>query len=264
VTNKILIIPVGLYIERVWKSIVRSGADKIYLITDSKPEYEVTEEAASEIEKRIQKANLIAKVTKKKADLSSRQEVYKILIAIIERERAENPYIRTIIDLTSTTKVLMLAASNLAGAYGIMLTYTPGTKKLSKTFIRELYQVHREDLGGEVQEIEPVFSIPEGNPLTKDEIRILHKLDQGAYPSIIQLIRELADQEGIEKVVDAYEKNMLRTIRELERKGLTKSRELGRTKQIELSDVGKGVVMGLNEAEQALEKDHLQPLLQMK
>lgn len=259
--NRVLIIPVGYYRERVWKSIVRSGADKIYLIIDQKPEYKVTKEVAFEIEKRIKKANLIARVLKKQADLSSRPDVYRILIGIIERERAENPDVKLIVDLTSTTKIVLLGASNLAGAYGVTLTYVPGTKKLSEDFIRKLYETQKDDIGGEIQEIEPVFSIREGNPLVKDEISVLYKLDLKTYQSIIELIKELAAEEGIKTLKDAYEKNMLRTIRGLERKGLINSREWGRAKQIELSEIGKGAVKGLKEADHSLRKSHLMPLI---
>ena len=260
--NKVLVAPVGIYQQRVWKSIVRSGADKIYLISDSKPEYSITKTIADTLEKEIT-TKLMAEVLQKEADFSKLEDIYRVFIGIIERERAENPDVKMILDVTSTTKEATIIASNLASPYKITISYVPGKGKISKEIVEKRYQLEKDDLGGEIQEILPALSMPEGSALSKEEAKVLYKIAKKHYESFNELIEELSEEEGIHSVSDAYKKRLLRTAQDLEGKRLIKSEERGRVKLVELTEEGKGIVKGLIEANEELKKERLKPLLEL-
>lgn len=257
--SKVLICPVGIYLERVWKSIVRSGADKIYLISDTKPEYRIIKEVRSRLEERIK--NLNSKVIKKEADFSSLEDIYRVFVGIIERERAENPYVRIQIDLSSTTKMAWHVASNLAASYGLTLTYVPGVKKLAAETIKKRYETQKDDPGGDVQELTPALFTYKEEPLSKDEVRVLYKIENKYYESVNRLIEELADDEGKE-FTKAYEKRFLRVVHDLEEKKLVSGMERGRVKVVRLTGVGRGVVKGLREADKCLKEEGLKSLIE--
>lgn len=258
--RKTLIAPVGIYQERVWKSIIRSGADKVYLITDSKEEYEITKKVADELASRTKKL-LMADPTIVSADLSDIKDIYRTFIYIVEKERVRDPSVEIILDTTAATKKAWHVASNIASAYGCLVSYVPGKKKMSKALIEERYEVEKDDPGGEVEVLLPALSIPTGNPLSDEEIKVLWKLKNKTYGSVIELIEELAKEEQLDKLNDAYEKRILRIVRDLETKRLLiGEKETTRTKRVRLTREGEGIAQGLIEANEALKREGM-PLI---
>jgi hypothetical protein len=254
----VLVIPVGIYQERVWKSIIRSGAQKIYLMTDQKPEYSVTENVAKVLRTRISKM-LMADVVEMKADFSDIESIYRVLIYAIEKERSEDPFVEILLDTTSTTKEAWHAASNLADAYGYTVSYVPGVQKISKETVEKRYEMEKDDPGGEVDSFLPTLSMPTGNPLSDSEMSVLCKIRGKTYNSVSDLIAELAKQEGLNQVDDAYEKRFLRVVRCLEDKRLLiGAKGNGRTKSVQLTKEGRGVAEGLIEAKVFSEVGRLQ------
>ena len=247
-TRRVLLIPVGVYQERVWKSIVRSGAQRIYLLWDSKPEYSVTEDVADGLEKRV-KDTLMAEVIKNKADFSDVEDIYRIFTYVIEIERGEDPFVEILLDTTSTTKEAWHVASNLADAYGYPIVYVPGMLKISEKIVRRRYELEKDDPGGEVQVFLPTLSMPTGNPLNESESMVLCKIGEKTYDSVSGLIQELAKNEGMTQVDDAYEKRFLRVVRDLEEKRLLiGAKANGRTKSIQLTKEGRGIARGLTDS----------------
>jgi hypothetical protein len=247
-TRKVLVIPVGIYQERVWKSLVRSGAQRIYLIWDSKPEYCVTKDVARDLETRI-KGTLMADVIKIEADFSDIEDIYRVFTYVIEKERSEDPFVQVLLDTTSTTKEAWHVASNLADAYGYAIAYVPGMQKISEKVVRKRYELEKDDPGGEVEIFLPTLSMPTGNPLSESEISVLCKVGEKMYNSVSDLIVELAKHEGLSQVDDAYEKRFLRVVRGLEeRRLLIGAKANGRTKSIQLTKEGRGIAKGLIDA----------------
>jgi len=253
-TKRVLIIPVGIYQERVWKSIVRSGAQRIHLIWDSKPEYSITEKVAKELRKRVSET-LMAGVIESNADFSDVEDIYRVLICSIERERSEDPFVEIALDTTSTTKEAWHVISNLADAYGYAISYVPGIQKMSEETVRKRYGLEKDDSGGEVEIFLPTLSMPTGNPLSDSEASVLCKIGGRTYNSVTDLIEELAKEAGLDKVIDAYEKKFLRVVRDLEEKRLLiGAKANGRTKSIQLTREGRGIAKGLSEAKICLEE----------
>jgi len=254
--RKTLIAPVGIYQERVWKSIIRSGADKVYLITDSKQEYEVTTKVASELAVRSKELLMVNPVIVS-ADLSDIKDIYRAFIYIIEKERFENPSVDIILDTTAATKKAWHAASNIASAYGYTVSYVPGKKKISRSLVEERYKAEKDDPGGDVEVLLPALCIPTGNALSKDEIKVLCKLANKSYNSVTELIEELEKEEQLDKPKNAYEKKILRIVRGLEDKKVITGEEIGRTKRIRLTNEGEGIARGLIELDKELKKKGL-------
>lgn len=242
--SKVLIVPAGLYEKRVWKTIVRSGADKIYLIYDSKPEYKITKEIADKLARQI-KGTLMAKVISKKADFSNIEDIYRVFVYLIEKERLENPFIDITLDTTSTTKEAWHVASNLANAYGCSISYVPGISKISEGAVKKRYELEKDDPGGKHKLLLPTLSIPAVSPLTEDEIRVLNKVVSKSYGSVSELIEDLAKENGASSIDDAYRKRIMRVVRGLEEKRLIMTEERGRTKTMWLTVEGKGIAKGL-------------------
>lgn len=247
-TKKVLVIPVGIYQERAWKSIVRSGAQRIYLITDSKPEYSVTKNVAQLLGTRIDET-LMADVVRMEADFSDIEDIYRVLIHTIEKERSEDPFVEILLDTTSSTKEAWHVASNLADAYGYVVSYVPGVQKISEEIVQKRYEMEKDDPGGEVVIFLPTLSMPTGNPLSDSEVSVLCRIRGKTYNSVSELIEELAKQEGLDRVDDSYEKRFLRVVRSLEEKRLLVGlKGNGRTKSVQLTKEGKGIAKGLIDA----------------
>jgi hypothetical protein len=244
--QKVVIAPVGIYEERVWKSILRSGAQKVYLIYDKKPEYEITRRVAKDLAERVVKTLMIEAI-ELGADFADLEDIYRVLIFAIEKERRENPFVEIVLDTTASTKKGWHAAANIANAYGYVISYVPGRKKVSKNIVEKRYQLEKDDLGDEVEILQPALSIPSRSPLSEDEIAVLCKLKSKMYSSITQLIDDIVKERGTLKD-NSVEKRFLRVVRDLEEKKLLISEKgNGRTKSIQLTREGRGVATGLSE-----------------
>jgi len=250
--SKILIAPVGLYEQRLWKAIVRSGAERIYLITESKSEYKITKTIAENLEKRI-KTDLVAEVERKEADFSKFEDIYRVFVGIIEKEKAVDRNARIILDVTSTTKEAALVATNLASLYNLTISYVPGRKKVSAEFVERRYQYEKDDPGSEYTELFLALSGIRWSGFNNDELKVLYKVANERFESVNDLIGKLSE-EGINSKDEAYKKRILRAVHALEEKGLILGEEIGRAKMIELTDVGKGIIEGIKEASEDLEK----------
>lgn len=258
--RKVLIAPVGIYKQRVWKSIVRSGADKVYLISDSKPDYEITADVAHELEEQTRTNLTGISIVRREADFADIRDIYRAFVAAIERERAENPYVEITLDATSTTKEAYFAACNLAISYDLEISYVPGAKKTSEKIVRQRFEMEKGDPGGQIRKMLPTLWIPKGNPLREDHMRVLCKIVDNSYNSINDLVENLGKDEGVVPS-DAYKKRFLRSILDLEQMRLVRSKEIGRVKLIAPTDEGKGIARGIKEAARDLERNGIKPVI---
>jgi len=244
----VFIAPVTTYEGRVWKSLVRSGADKIYLIKEKRESFK---EAADEITKSLkQNATKYLMISgnnidiSREVDLSKPEETYEAFTEIIEREKSREGKI--LIDVTSATMEASVTALSLAKLYGnVEVWYTPPSESISKEAIKkrvEILKAEKTDLGGEPIRMD---KFPSGK-LISDEIRALLKINEhGSYNSIVEFANELGVGTGKKDTKDARQRYWTRLINELEEKGLVEIGISGRASSIKLTNIGLGVSKGI-------------------
>ncbi len=259
--RKALIAPVGTYEQRLWRAISKSGADSIYLITESKPEYEITKTIASNLETRI-KENLFCKIERKDANFSSFQDIYRVFVGIIETERQIDPSVRITLDVTSTTKESALVAANLAGLYNLTISYVPGgAKKDSKEIIEQRYRLLKDDPGSDYKEVSL------GRPgvwckFSEEEQQLLYKIgEKKVFNSVSDLISSQLEVADLKNAESGDKKRLQRIVDDLEEKGIISCEEYGKNKSLKPTEAGEGIYLGLKEANEMLKAKGKQALV---
>lgn len=251
-----MIVPVGLYQERVWRSITRSGANRIYMLLDSKPEYIAEDMVYRELEGRIKQMGLPdINVIKKQADLTSFEDIYRVYTEIIVKERTLDSTVKLVLDVTSCPREVTLVVPSLATTYGTEVTFVPGKEKVTKPAVDDQYRHQKDDSGGDYKEFTPGQT-----ELSVDEIAIMSKYYQQAisgrrYNSVNDVIKEIGEARGKRILPDAEKKRYLRVVRELESRRLLTSSSVGRTKTIDLTEIGRGLIRGITEADAELKRE---------
>lgn len=255
--RKVLIAPVGTYEQRLWRAIGKAGADCVYLITESKSEYEITKTIAKNLEKQIKKAFPFESVETKEADFAAFDDIYRVFVGIIETERAIDPNVRVILDVTSTTKESTLVATNLASLYNLTISYVPGgVKKDSKELIEQRYHQLKDDMGSEYKEISLGLPGIGWSKFSAEEMKLLYEISQekNNIDSVSTLIGKHLGVADLKTVDSADKKRVQRAVYSLEEKGLISGEEAGRAKTLELTEAGNGVILGIKEADAELRK----------
>jgi predicted transcriptional regulator len=249
--HRVLIAPVGLYKARLKKVIERSKASKVYLISEKKPEYSISNDVASELQSEMKK-NGIEVVVREKADFFDLYDIYRVFTKIITLERTKEPNAGIVIDITSAAKKATLLIGSMVQLYGgITVSYVSGKEKISKKVVTERYRLEGADEGGLYEEID-LLSLgitPITIGLSDIEKRILYKtrIKEG-YSSISDLIQDIKKGQNANQRIGAYKRKVVRIIHELEGRGLLKTSAVGRAKPFKLTTVGRGLIDGIMEA----------------
>jgi len=256
VPTSVLILPVGLYHRRVWKSLIRSGAQKIFLLTGKGPYKDATTDFAKRIEADI-RAYLMPKNPKtavkiKEVDFSNPKEIYRTYARIIQSERKEDKDTRIIIDVSSTPMEGALASTLLGELYTADISYVPPklkrTDEIVARRIKELTE-EQEDEGEEPIVVE----VGRWQGLEPDEVQALRKIyDNGgrAYGSMTEFIRSIAEDEKPKRdPADlAYKRAWIRVIHRLQEKGLVRILDTeGPAKPFRITEAGEGVLEGIRD-----------------
>ena len=261
-SDKVAIVPIGLYKERVLKAIARSGANRVYMLLDDKPEFEVEKEVFSELEERLKGLGLRdMEIIKKTANLTQDRDIYRVYVGLIKKERREDPNVKFVLDVTACPKEVTLIVQSLANAYGATVAHVPGKEKITKKIIDERYKIEKEDPGGDYTEVHYGFT-----DVTQDEIMVLQKcydkrVSGLVYGSVNDMISEIAKDQRVKQPSDAYRKKYLRIVRNLAERQLLTSVASGRTKSVDLTDIGLGVIEGIRDASPQLGKGGKDPLV---
>jgi hypothetical protein len=252
----VLIAPIGYYQNRLAKSILRSAADKVYLIKAEGPELlkKYTADVADEFKKRYGKMLTIN--DEESADFQNAMKVYKVFAKIIETEKLVDLNSEFIIDSTSTTMPGHIAASLIAQLYDLKISYVYPQEKLSRLnslrmddFLRET-EVERLDPGGEYLQYKLKTA-----PFGEEETMILERMSQKEYDSIRSLVSAIG-REAQRVSPGATKKYWGRIVHELQDLGLV---ELSgeRRKSPRLTGRGQKLVEGIMKArEKAKKKKH--------
>lgn len=252
-TNKVLILPVGLYRKRVWKSLVRSGAQKVYLLSGKGAYEDQTNKFAQELESDVRGYLMPrepkASVLQRSVDFEKQKEVYRAYAKIIQMERKKDSNAHIIIDITSTTMEATIASTRLAQIYGAELSYVP--PKLKRT--EEIVKKRIEELSDEQKdEGEEPISVELGKwgGLEAVEVEALRNICAGGqrtYESITEFIHSVTSgNEPKRKASAAQKRHWIRVIHRLEEKGLIRILDkAGAVKPFAPTEAGEGVMAGI-------------------
>jgi hypothetical protein len=247
--------PVGYYESRLAKSILKSAADKVYLIRAEAPKVlkEYTAKVVDEFKEKFGKMLIID--GEESADFLDAMEVYKVYSKIIEAEKLIDPNTEFIIDVTSTTKEGTIAATLIAQLYNIKISYTFPQKKLSWLNSPNM-DMEKFKTETEIERLDPGGKYLQYNlkalPLGEEEIMILEKMAQKEYDSIRSLVNAIG-KEAQRATPGATKKYWGRIVRELQDIGLV---ELSgeRYKRPTLSERGRKLVEGIKEGREVVKK----------
>ena len=251
--RKILIAPVGVYERRLWKAIVRFGPNSIYFIKEGKTGYSRESEEIWKLLAENAKKYLMLKEEDmhvvEGVDLGDFAQVYETLTRIIETERSPDRDARVVVDVTSTPKVVAIAAAVLGRLYDIEISYVPPLEKITEHAIdtrRESIAIERTDEGGDYI----LIPTAKGRGLEDDELRALVEIgNHGSYPSMNDLIRDIARGDGRSQLDGAYRRRWIRVFHDLQEKNLIELRDGdGLTKPLDLTPLGRGVLKGAQAA----------------
>ncbi|MDG6904490.1 MAG: hypothetical protein JRN20_01750 [Nitrososphaerota archaeon] len=244
---KVLLMPVGFYQERLWKSILKSAANRIYFIIDSKEPFAKFERSVlSELKKRIIHSRLPdTEIYEVSGDMTNTEEIYKVYIGILGKESKLNLGAEFILDLTASSKQLTLIVSELWRAYGGFISIVPGQSKLKESVMKERLTNERDDPGASYIELRPVFTKP-----SDEETYVLSKYFERErtgkpYASVMEAIQDLLDKKKGEDILGKVKKKYLRIVREMVSKGLLTSNTIGRSKSVGLTELGRGIIEGI-------------------
>jgi hypothetical protein len=250
--EKILIAPVGMYKERLRKSILNSGAQRVYLIKESKGELkEITEDIATILCEELE-GYTIQEFHFEEADFSSLQDIYHIFTKIIEKEKSND----ITIDVTSTTKESVLVASWLRQLYNVSISFVPSSLKRSPELLTKRIDELKKgkdkpDKGGEYIRFRNSGKEKDKSGFTSEDIYLLKKLHgKKMYKSMSDLASEIVVEKKIKKKDQpALKKYWIRLINKLEDLSLIHV-ESGRRKArpLWLTEAGTGIIQGIEEA----------------
>jgi len=243
----VLIAPVGLYTKRLWRAIVESKANKIYLVRELKPGYTtITSKIANEFKGQIEKFLLRKCNIDEAADFTNLEDIYRVFTKIIEKEKHENPEASFMIDITSTTKEGALVAGNIAALWGARVVYVPSKIKTEATpdEIRKIYEEQSKDEGLPLSEVAIPRAPFKKSVLSDDEKKLLKTIhQQGEHVKVKQIISRLCNKKDVASV-----KKYHRYLDVLASKGLAQIEREGREKRVTLTLAGKGIARGLMES----------------
>lgn len=254
--NTVLIAPVGIYETRVWKSILRSGAEKIYLIKGKGPYAKATTRLSSSLKSKLVKYLMLQENQindEEIVDFTNFREIYRTFSKIIELERHENKGVNVIIDISSTTKEATLVCSLLSFLYDINISFVPPAKKASESVIQKRLERDQED-SDEGKEY-MIIKMRSGKGLSSDEIRALEKAySHRGYESMVDFIKDMAKEDQKNGFDSKYKRHWIRILHALEDKGLIRIYEMGITKSFNLTDAGEGILEGVQKARKKMKK----------
>src|SRR5215831_7840109 len=197
----VLIVPLGFDVERVAKSIFRSGASRTYLIFSARKSYE------SYANEKLPVLDSLSKFIKieefDEADFTNISDIYRSLTKALYVAKDENPGSRILFDITSTTKECVLAIFAIAQFENLQVTYMP------KSFQNDIEKSEGldkrvPDKSSDYGEERIIFNLPKakGGPLSDEETIMLYRIfDHQGYDSMKSLIDDIKVQSKV-KLVD--------------------------------------------------------------
>lgn len=232
-----LIIPVGLYLNRVEKSIVKLKPDKLTLIVTKEPrKNEQWEEVTRKnCEKIIDDIDVFYEEEEVKVGEITVENYRKSLVGLwreILKIRGETPESRIWIDVTSAPKAFTIAAALVTTFFNkVILRYIPSKKGKNPDKYPEYL---KSDPGNAPQE----WHLPRTSQLDEKEKKILVALSKRR--GMIQGSEELLDILNFEHT-KSDRIRLGRLLSGLEKRRLITQKKFGREKIIELTEAGKAL-----------------------
>jgi hypothetical protein len=251
-SEKILVAPIGWYEKRLLKSIVTVRPDKVYLIKAKNGKFrEITDHYLLSVKEKLkvfQDLGVFAINDDEAADFGDVSDVYRCLVKIIEKEKADSRPFKIILDVTSTTKDGALAASLVGQLYDITIAYVPPKRKYEwegrqlKDILEDL-SAGADDPGSDYLEYKMRSST-----LDKESMIALTKAHQYPSSSIGILTEKILKELGLRKSKEASRKYWGRVYHRLETDKLVEIELKENRTEVNLTSIGKALVIGFLEA----------------
>lgn len=246
----VLVAPVGWYEKRLLASIYRSGADRIYLIRGKNGPYEAITTTVAERLRNALPPSLDVNIGEI-ADFRVYTDVLQTFTKIIERERKVDKRTKIILDITSSTKDGVIAATLIARLYDVSISYIPRgeteewTRKLGERDpVEILDDVLKEDVndpGGKYIR----YKITSTPILKETWVVALQVLYESGGSPMRKLVRRIVKKTGEKKKMGASQRYWGRVFHELKDELFVELSRVNRQIFVELSDVGKAFIEGI-------------------
>lgn len=241
-SQKVFIAPVGYEEKKLRKALVKSGVERFYLIKEKKPGYneiaqEIIDSFVEEFGYVWGKENFN---TGFEADFLDMEDTLAVLTKAIEIERLRNEGVDITIDLSSTTKIALIAASLLNRLYGVGISWV--SDNLNYLLSGEF--TPRTDPGGDYKSVKG----PKKRLDEKGRSALIKILQHGKYKRLKDFATDMAKERGMEDYDVALHKACGRLLYKLSRQNLVDISEDGSKKVIDLTKFGRGIARGIQEA----------------
>lgn len=257
--TKVLIAPVGINKTRLQKSILRSGAQRLYLIKGKGEYSEITQEVCDSLKNALIEYLMFPKdqiLEEEPVDFHDFKDIYRVFAKIIEKEKYRDKDSEITIDISSTTKEATIVSSLLGSLYDVSLSYVPPQEKASPETLRKRLAKEGSDSGGEYI----LIKIRQSKGLSKDERLALKRVyEHKGYESMTAFIGDIA-KEKQKDVGQKHKRYWIRLLHKLEDKGLIRVYEgFGLTKSFNLTPAGEGILQGIIEFEREVSREEKLP-----
>jgi hypothetical protein len=246
-----MIAPVGVYQQRVWKSIIRSGAQQIHLLTAKVGPYkDITSSFARTLEADARRYLMLRApraVERHEVDFSDVRDIYRTYAKIIEDERKQDEKTEIVLDVTSTPMEGVFASTLLAQLYDATLSYVPPKAKLSEKVVEKRIAelaAEQTDEGEEPLTVE----VGKWRGLDSNEFRALkhiYQTNSKGYGSIAEFTKSIAKEDQKSPSDAAFKRNWNRVVHALAEKELIQMvRNTNGSSSFSLTAAGEGIFQG--------------------
>lgn len=247
----VLIAPVGWYEKRLLSSIYKSAADKIYLIRGKNGPYEAITNSVAQRLKKTLPPSLDVNI-EEMVDFRVYTDILSTFTKIIEIERKVDKQTKIIVDVTSSTKDGVIAASLIARLYDVNLSYIPRGeveewatqlgKKPPEEILDEDLKEDVNDPGGKYIQYR-VISVP---IFEERWIIPLRKLYEGGGLPMRKLVKKIVKETGEKRKISASNRYWGRVLHRLKDELLVEMSKVNKETFVKLSDVGRSLVEGMD------------------
>ncbi|MEQ9715117.1 MAG: HFX_2341 family transcriptional regulator domain-containing protein [Candidatus Asgardarchaeia archaeon] len=224
-----LVVPVGIYVQRVLKGIldkITLGISKIYLLVQS-GEDEWARKTHENLRKILNMLGPLKSVTKpvEVKDFTDYTACFEILYNLVNHLHSDKDVSEIFVDITSSTRIWTVAATSVASLFkNVKIYYVTKGEPPEKLSIEQRYPEWAiNDEGREIIEIVPPFSNIEEvleDEIAKKILMLLYHHPNNQFISLRDLALKLGIAKGRERVKRSDKLKLRRKLYKLRNKGL--------------------------------------------
>ena len=250
----VLVAPVGWYRKRLERSILKSQADKVYLVGESRPglEQNITSHIAGQLREKFSAVDIDSDET---ANFHNFADVYKVFTKIVQLEKLLDNSSEILLDITSATKEGAIAASLTSQVFDVHISYVPPSDKKLRSKSKDVEEM-LESMRDEVEDQGGGYLRYKVRPVSTDEdsliaMKSIYRHQGETMGGIIERIQREVGTRGVSK--EGSYKYWNRVLRALSEQELVEVRQEDGVR-VSLSETGGPFMSGMIDAEDELRK----------